>query len=80
MKLGRALEVVRFQRRQVGKGIHCADPTCVTCALLAIAAELEFQWDKRKDPAKPRQRPASSREFCECGLKLVDGLCSNCNG
>lgn len=76
MKLGRALEVVRFHRKQLGrKTVHCAEPMCTTCALLAVA--MEFQARMVEGPT-PARRPA--RGTCQCGNQLIDGICSRCNG
>lgn len=82
MKLTKALEVVRFHRRQMGRNkVHCAEPMCSVCALLAVHDELQFQWTKDRSGAAPKHpRPSSSRGFCRCGEQLIDGICGNCNG
>lgn len=86
MKLAIALEVVRVARRQLGRRLtHCSEPMCQVCALLTIAAELDWQWANHNAAKALEQktipRPAESRGHCpHCGVRMIDGICGNCSG
>lgn len=86
MKLAIALEVVRVARRQLGRRLtHCSEPMCEVCALLTIAAELDWQWATHRSNVEPEKRalprPVDSRGHCpHCGVRMIDGICGNCSG
>lgn len=74
MKLGRALEVVRYQRQKLGRNrTHCGEPVCTICALFALDDELI----RMREAGAPKLK---SRGTCLCGRVLVDGICGVCNG